>query len=79
MAKCARLTDLNDRTLRVVAEYGERIVRWVCECGCSFDSEVWHCIRCGGHSQVGNSHCQNCGRKPWRKGTTCKRYYKYKG
>jgi hypothetical protein len=44
--------------------------KYVCECGDVFDLHVWHCLRCGGHSRIGTSHCQNCGRSPWRPGST---------
>jgi hypothetical protein len=65
--KVAKLTDLNDASLKLIKDGYEHLIKYVCECGTSFDKPVWHCIRCNGHTTTddGAWHCSNCGHTPW--------------
>lgn len=71
--KYARITDMNDATLRVHSERPD-LAKHVCECGEAFERPVWHCLRCGAHGLPEWSACSNCDRKPWRSGITTKEF-----
>lgn len=49
-------------------------IKFVCECGEGFSSAVWHCLRCGEHSDIGRRCCQRCEHEPWRPGATVRKH-----